>query len=150
MRRAFLASLIACLALGADKPGVRPEKVTLTGKVLLLPEVLKSLGITADSNTVSKQIVLQADDGNLTPLLSDDASRALLLDERLRNRQSEIEARRFNTLPYLQVTSFRVKEDGRFRTPEYYCDVCTISVRYPQVCPCCQGPMVLRMKPDDR
>ena len=32
--------------------------------------------------------------------------------------------------------------------PEYYCDVCAISVLYPQICPCCQGPMELRMRPE--
>ena len=50
----------------------------------------------------------------------------------------------------LQVVSFKVEDQGQFRTPEYYCDISTISVRYPQICPCCQGPMVLRMKPETR
>jgi hypothetical protein len=45
------------------------------------------------------------------------------------------------------VITFKIEQDGRLQTPEYYCNICTISVRYPQVCPCCQGPMELRMKP---
>jgi hypothetical protein len=51
-------------------------------------------------------------------------------------------------VPYLQVIHVRVEQDGRLRTPEYFCHVCTISLRYPQTCPCCQGPMEFRMKPD--
>ena len=44
-------------------------------------------------------------------------------------------------------TAFQIEQEGRYRTPEYYCDVCSISVRYPQICPCCQGPMTLRVMP---
>ena len=93
-------------------------------------------------------MVLLAEDGTIIPLLSDDASRALFLDERLRNCRSEIQGRRFAGVPYLQVVSFKVEREGRLRTPEYYCDVCAISVLYPQICPCCQGPMELRMRPE--
>ena len=82
-------------------------------------------------------------------VLDDPASRALFADERLRDRAVEIRGRRFEGLPYVQVTSFRVEQDGAWRTPEYYCDVCTISVRDPQPCPCCQGTMELRMRPED-
>jgi len=42
----------------------------------------------------------------------------------------------------------KIEDDGRLRTPEYYCEICTISVRWPQTCPCCQGDMLLRMKPE--
>jgi rubrerythrin len=74
----------------------------------------------------------------------------LFLDDRLRDRPAEIRGRRYAGVPYLQVLSFKVKREGRLETPEYFCEVCAISVRYPQVCPCCQGPMELRMKPDRR
>jgi hypothetical protein len=53
-------------------------------------------------------------------------------------------------VPYVQVTTFQVERDGRLQTPEYYCTVCAITVRAPQTCPCCQGPMELRMRPDRR
>ena len=58
-------------------------------------------------------MVLLAEDGTIIPLLSDDASRALFLDERLRNCRSEIQGRRFAGVPYLQVVSFKVERDGR-------------------------------------
>jgi hypothetical protein len=56
--------------------------------------------------------------------------------------------RRFAGVPYLQVISFKVEREGKLQTPEYFCQVCSIHVRYPQTCPCCQGPMVLQMKDD--
>jgi hypothetical protein len=145
-------SILVCLGLVSAQPsepaGVKPESVTLSGKVVELTDALKPLGLVVDSDPVSKQVVLIGDDGAITPLLSDDASRSLFLDERLRNRRVEIKGRRYAGLPYLQVVSFQVEDHGKLRTPEYYCEICTISVRYPQICPCCQGPMVLRMKPE--
>jgi hypothetical protein len=89
-------------------------------------------------------------DGVITPLLPDEASRALFLDGRLRDRPVEVRGKKIHGVPYLQVVTFKVEQDGHFQTPEYYCVICTISVRYPQTCPCCQGPMELRMKPDQR
>ena len=79
------------------------------------------------------------EDGTITPLSSDETSRALFMDERLRNRNAQIVGRRFAGVPYLQVVTIQVESEGRLRTPEYFCEVCTISVRYPQICPCCQG-----------
>jgi hypothetical protein len=132
------------------QPGTatQPEQITLSGRVVELAPELQRKGLVVDAERVAQQVVLKSDDGTLTPLLSDDASRALFLDMRLQNRRTEIHARRFAEFPYLQVVSFKVEENGKLRTPEYYCDVCTISVRYPQACPCCQGVMELRMKPE--
>jgi hypothetical protein len=137
---------LAMLSAGATPP--EPEPVTLTGRVVELTDALKRLDVPADAEPVAQQVVLVQDDGTITPLLSDPASRALFQDARLRGRRAEVRGRRFAGLPYLQVVAFRVEENHAFVTPEYYCDVCTISVRYPQPCPCCQGPMELRMRAD--
>ena len=130
----------------------KAEEVTLKGKAVTLGTALQraKVEIRVDPEPIAKQIVLVGEDGAITPLLSDEASRALFLDERLRDRPIEIRGKRFRGVPYLQVITFKIEEDGRFQTPEYYCNICTISVRYPQVCPCCQGPMELRMKPEHR
>jgi hypothetical protein len=142
--------LVAVCLAGLAPPSSAPEPVAVRGKVLTLAEALASrdLKIKPDPEPIAKQVVLLAEDGTIIPLLSDDASRALFLDERLRNCRSEIQGRRFDGIPYLQVISFKVERDGRLRTPEYYCEVCAISVLYPQICPCCQGLMELRMRPD--
>lgn len=136
------------LAAGPDASASGPRDVTVRGEAVLLVEVLADRAIPADRPTVEGQVVIRCDDGQVVPLLSDPASRALFLDGRLRDRRVEVQGRRFEGLPFVQVTSFRVEDGGMMRTPEYYCDVCTIRVRYPQSCPCCQGSMELRMAPE--
>ncbi|MHC5538161.1 hypothetical protein ACYOEI_08025 [Singulisphaera rosea] len=148
MTSATMGCLVLLVSLGAAPS--KPEPVTLSGKVLELSAALKSSGFAFDTEPIAKQVVLVGQDQSLTPLLSDDASRAFFLDERLRDRQAELKARRLPGVPYIQVVSFRVVDEGTLRTPEYFCEICTISVRWPQVCPCCQGPLVLQMKPDSR
>lgn len=129
-------------------PPPRGTDVTLRGQVVPLAEALSALGLKSDPESLAGQVVLKEADGTITPLLADDASRALFKDERLRRRKTELHGRRFAKLPYLQVVTFQVEEAGRMRTPEYFCDVCIISLRFPQICPCCQGDMYLRMKPE--
>ena len=126
-----------------------PEPVVVRGQVLTLADALKGPRACGQTgrDSVAKQVVVVEDDGTMVPLLSEDASRAFFLDERLRKCPSEIQGRRFAGVPYLQVVSFKIERDGRLQTPEYYCDVCAISVLYPQICPCCQGPVELRMRP---
>jgi hypothetical protein len=119
----------------------------MTGQVVELTSVLKARALVVDTEPIAQQMVLLEAGGTVTPLLSDEASRAFWLDARMRNRLVAIQGRRHPGLPYLQVVTFQVDDGGRWRTPEYFCEVCTISVRYPQICPCCQGPMELRMKP---
>ncbi|APW62421.1 hypothetical protein BSF38_03965 [Paludisphaera borealis] len=143
---------LACasaLAVAAEAPR-KVEEVVVRGKAVLLTEAVKELklDVAIDPEPASKQVVVIGDDGVVTPLLSDVATRALFQDDRLRGRRVEVKARRFSGVPYIQAVTFRVEQDGRFQTPEYYCNICTISVRYPQTCPCCQGDMELRMKPE--
>jgi hypothetical protein len=139
------------LAITGSSPGQSSpkwEEARLSGKVIVLSAALAEMGLTFDAEPITKQVALVEADGTVIPLLSDEASRAFFLDERLRGRSAELRVRRFAKSPYAQVVSFQVREGGRLQTPEYYCEICTISVRYPQICPCCQGPMVLRMRPE--
>ena len=81
------------------------ESVTLRGTVVELTDALGKLNLKADAEPIARQVVLREEDGTISPLLADDASRALFDDERLRERPAEIDARRIAGLPYLQVTS---------------------------------------------
>jgi hypothetical protein len=131
-------------------PDSAPEPVVVRGKFLTLAEAMaaRNLKIKPDPEPIAKQVVILAEDGTIFPLLSGDSSRALFLDERLRNCRGEIQGRRFAGVPFIEVVSFKVEREGRLQSPEYYCDVCAISVLYPQICPCCQGSMELRMRPE--
>lgn len=144
----LVMSLVASVAAPVPpKPGPT-DVITLTGRVVLLTEALKASGVAFDAEPVVKQVVLKGADGMITPLLSDDASRALFMDKSLRNRSAELKVVKSPGSPYVRVVALRVEEEGRLRTPEYYCEICSISLRFPQICPCCQAEMVLRMKPE--
>jgi hypothetical protein len=150
----FLAGLLVLPWTGppASSPVSKGVEVTLRGKFVTLGAALRSLGIEVkpDPASTTSEVVLLGDDRSITPLFRDDASRAAFLDERLRDCPAEVHGRRFPGVPYLQVSTFQVEREGRFQTPEYFCNVCSISVGYPQICPCCQGSMELRMKADGR
>lgn len=134
----------------ASSPG--PTEVTVRGRVLMLESALRMLDLELklDPGSASKQVVLLGEDRSILPLFRDEVTRALFEDDRLRNLRAELHGRRYPGVPYLKVSSVRVEHDGHFQVPEYFCDVCSISVRAPQICPCCQGPMVLQMRPDRR
>lgn len=151
-----LAPAFCCLlAVFLDaplSPGATPVPVVVRGKFLTLADALaaRDLKLKPDPESTVRQVVILTEDGTIIPLLCGDSSRALFLDERLRQCRGEVEGRRFAGVPYLQVVSFKVEREGRLQSPEYYCDVCAISVLYPQICPCCQGSMELRMRPESR
>ena len=140
-------TLLLCstlLASPADE--VAWEPTTLTGEALTLAEAFKAQSIPADTELMGRQVVVSSEDGSIAPLICDDASRALFRDDRLRGRRIEVRGRRLEGNPFIRVISFRVEENGKLQGAEYHCDVCAIDVRYPQICPCCQGPMVLRWR----
>jgi len=150
----WLSAIMACLtawAIGVDEAPAtsEPTQVEATGRVVLLSEALDAFDLPTRQPPIADQVVLAREDGSIAPLLYNVGSRALFEDERLRDRPAKIVARHFEGLPYLQVLSFQVTdEEGNWRTPEYYCDICTITTRYDQPCPCCQGAMELRFKPE--
>src|SRR5271157_1314709 len=110
-------------SLGAEVP---VQDVLLRGKVVTLAAALdaKKLGIRVDAEPTASTVVLLGEEGTITPLLSDEASRALFLDKRLQNRPAELRGKRFGGVPYFQVVTFKVEQDGKLQTPEYYCNIC--------------------------
>ncbi len=145
MLQAMFLSILTLLPTSADSP----DEVVLQGKVIELTAALEALNVPADSKPIATQVVLVQEDGSMIPLLSSVASRALFDDDRLRDRPAEIRAWQYSGVPYLQVLNFKVEDEaGKLRTPEYYCEVCSISVRHDQPCPCCQDKLELRMKPE--
>lgn len=150
---AVAVTLALALSAGADGPAPpvqAPTPVEVAGTALPLAKALDPFAPALDPEATEGQVVLKAGDGQILPILRDEASRALFLDERLRERPLKIAGRKFPGLPYLQVITFRAEHEGQFRIPEYWCEVCSIGVRAPQICPCCQGPMELRFKPEGR
>lgn len=122
------------------------KRLTLSGHVQYVSRILADRNLPADAEHFAKQVALIDPDQAVWPILCDEASRALILDERLHGRDVQLSVRKYQGLPWVQVVGLTIDHEGRMAIPEYYCDVCTITVRYPQVCPCCQGPMELRYR----
>ena len=147
----MLLILSFCLSLLPGSRGDEPrfQEVKIDGVAVTLAEEAQARGLRLEKDPPADQVVLKGDTGQVTPILCNAASKALVTDARLRGRKTRIVGRRHEGLPFVEVVAFQVAEsDGTLKTPEYFCDVCTISVRFDQICPCCQGAMVLRMKPE--
>lgn len=147
--------IIACLfwintrsLYSFEDSGAVAEAIIVEGRVLAMPEIFIQKAIKADSGPVENQMAMLTRTGQVLPILSDDGGRVFFLDKSMRDRKTRLKLKISKDLPYAQVVQVEIHHEGRWRIPQYYCDICTIAVRYPQICLCCQGPMEFRFKPE--
>lgn len=114
--------------------------------VALLPVLEKRFGAKIDDE-MGPLYGLVTDDGRIYPILRQERGRAFYLDERLRNQLMDLYVRRFEGSPFVQVLLVYHIQDGRRYAVDYWCDICSISMYWPQPCECCQGPIRLRELP---
>ncbi len=121
------------------------ELVVLRGRVIFLAEALqKRFGVTTVPEARERILALADTEGILHPLVEDTRGRGFRSDERLRNVELELWARRHKGSPLLQVIRvFAVKPDGRYEL-DYWCEICAIAMFELKECDCCQGPIELR------
>lgn len=112
----------------------------VTGKVVALNE----------KNQKAEMLVIQlkSESGQEILLENDDGARLFFLDPTVRDRRVRLRLQYQEGKPKPATINVEIENEGRWRVPQYYCDVCTIAVRYPQICLCCQGPMEFRFKPE--
>ncbi len=123
-----------------------PEKVLLSGKVVMLREALKRRGIKT-FDEMKGQVALATTEGELLPIVSDWRGRAFYQDKRLRNREVDLVAYRREGVPYIQVLMvFTFDEKGKRQYTDYWCDICAIPMYEIKPCDCCQGPIELRFQ----
>ena len=89
----------------------------------------------------------KATDGRCYTLLPGKYSEAIFVDQRVRAKELRVKARLFPGTQALELTYFQSIKNGVVQDLYYYCDVCAIKTVSPQVCACCQGPVVLIEKP---
>lgn len=144
------AWLILCMSQYVLVPAQDSQSRALTfeGVVRPMSEIAKARKIAGDSEPLAGLMALETKDGRAIPLLSDEGGRMFYLDEAMRGRQVRLKLIERPDFPVAEVIQSEVMHEGRWRVPQYYCDVCTIAVRYPQVCLCCQGPMEFRYRPE--
>lgn len=127
-------------------PGSETEvaRELYSGKVVLLADALTKRGIKSKAE-MKDQVVLETEAGDLWPIISDWRGRAFFQDERLRNRQVDLVARKHPGVPYLQVLMiFTFNDEGERQYTDYWCDICSIPMYEIKDCDCCQGPIRLR------
>lgn len=145
-----IACMILCLshrslATAQDSPA---RASSLEGVVRSMAEIAKDRKISSDSEPLAGLMALETKEGRVIPILSDEGGRMFYLDSAMRGKQVRLKLIERPDFPVAEVTQSEVMHEGRWRVPQYYCDVCTIAVRYPQVCLCCQGPMEFRYRPE--
>jgi hypothetical protein len=152
-----LIALAAAVTLGAltsllaeeerADSAAKYETVSERGRVVWLAEAMeKKHGVTGVDEAKDRVIALETGDGRLLPLVEDVRGRAFRKDDRLRKMDLELEARRFEGSPFLQVIrTFEIK-DGRKLELDYWCEICSIALYELKPCDCCQGPLELRRR----
>lgn len=124
-------------------------KEVFSGKVVNLHEALKRRGVKT-SEEFQSQVVLEADSGELIPIVPDWRGRAFYQDERLRDRRVDLVGTRQKAAPYLQVLMIFVFDDaGTRQYMDYWCDICSIPMYEIKPCDCCQAENRLRTQPQE-
>lgn len=140
----------ATTASKADDNPLQPERHLFSGKVVFLHDALKRRKVKSYEEEAKGQVVLECDDGELIPILSDWRGRAFYQDERLRNRQVDLVGFRQKQVPYLHVlTIFIYDEHGERQYMDYWCDICAIPMYEIKPCDCCQAPNRIRFQKKD-
>jgi hypothetical protein len=136
----------------ADPPAneEEPERLVLSGKVVLLADALKKRGIKSYAEETKGQVVLRTRTGELVPIVADWRGRAFYQDERLRNRPVDLIVHRRRGVPWVQVLSIYTFDEAGVRSiTDYWCDICAIPMYEIKDCECCQGPTRLRQRPQE-
>jgi hypothetical protein len=124
---------------------------TLHGRLVWLGEALeRRFKIESDADAAETTIVLETTDGRLVPLVKDFRSRGFWLDPRLRGIDVEMEVRRFDKLPAVQVVRWYAIREGRKYELDYWCDICAIPMYELKTCDCCQGEIRLGERPVEK
>jgi len=123
---------------------------TITVEGVVKPATIKAAakGQPGIAESQAETMAVFAADGRQIPIADDEGGRMFYLDPAMRGREVRLKLIEKGQGRPAEIIQAEARHEGRWRVPQYYCDVCTIAVRYPQVCLCCQGPMEFRYKPE--
>ncbi len=119
----------------------------LRGKVVWLAEALQDeFGISTVPEVAESSLAILTNEGQLLPIVENLRGRAFRKDERLREMEVEILARRYQRQPLIQVLRiYQIEGDQRYEI-DYWCDVCAIVMFETGPCACCQDDNRLRKR----
>ena len=132
-----------------SEPKFRTELIR--GQVVWLSDALQSkFGISTVPEVAQNSLAIVTDDGDLLPIVENLRGRAFRKDERLRGKDMQILARRYQQQPLIQVLRLYEFDDGKRYEVDYWCDVCAIVMFETGPCDCCQDHNRLRKTLVDR
>jgi hypothetical protein len=133
-------------AASDSKPEFNTEWIR--GKVAWTAAALqREFGISTVPEVAENSLAILTKDGQLLPIVENLRGRAFRKDERLREMEVEILARRYQRQPLIQILRlYQVEGDRRYEI-DYWCDVCAIVMYETGPCACCQDANRLRKRP---
>jgi hypothetical protein len=131
----------------ASEPEPKYRTELIRGQVVWLAAALKSeFGISTVPEAAETALAIRTHDGQLLPIVENIRGRAFRKDERLRNKDMQIVARRYERQPLIQILRvYEVEGDKRFEL-DYWCDICAIVMFETGPCSCCQDDNRLRKR----
>ena len=136
------SQLAASLGLAAG-----PEEVVLRGRAVCLDAAGAPAAEGRDcEDEPPGGWALRDPTATLHRLSSEDQRVAMLSDGRVRSRDLEVVAWRYED-GRLAIVHLYSLIDGRRHDPHYYCSVCAIRANTPGLCWCCQAPFEFREPP---
>lgn len=136
----IVAALPMWVALAEEKPK-EPKRLTLTGQIVPIADLVKDIGSRLDPDAVSLWLALVTKDGKIYPLIKDSGSRMFYKDKALLKRPMRIVGRVLPGSQLLQVLEFHGLKQGKLIEIYYWCDICSIRRYEKNLCECCGGPM---------
>ena len=134
---------VATQADSESRPDYRTERIR--GQVVWLSDALQNeFGISTVSEVAENSLAILTKEGRLFPIVENLRGRAFRKDDRLRGKDTEILARRYEKQPLIQVLKIYQFEDGKRYEIDYWCDVCAIVMYETGPCSCCQDDNRLR------
>lgn len=119
----------------------------IRGRVVWLAAALQQdFGISTVPEVAENSLAIRTKEGQLIPIVENIRGRAFRSDERLREMDVEVLARRYRRQPLIQVLRlYQVEGDQRYEI-DYWCDVCAIVMFETGPCACCQDDNRLRKR----
>ncbi|MCP4172793.1 MAG: hypothetical protein GY758_18690 [Fuerstiella sp.] len=129
----------------SNKPEFQTELIR--GQIVWLAAALKSeFGISTVPEVAENSLALRTKDGHLLPIVENLRGRAFRKDKRLREKDMQVLARRYQDQPLIQILRvYEFDNDQRYEV-DYWCDVCAIVMFETGPCACCQDHNRLRKR----
>ena len=144
-RRQFVFSAPFALVASDAALGAPQASARLRGRIACLTEELaRRHQVAPDCDARGHVYALKTAEGKYHPLLPTDGAAAVWLDERYRQLDLQIVARRFAETDFIEVIKYQTWRGAKLFDLEYHCLVCNISVHKPMPCECCQDPVEYR------